>query len=145
MHILDCLCFWAKGTLMIYGTHHHRYLPTMVLETFWGSTLVALCVTSASIFTCHVSSMGRIITFLRTKRGKIEKFRGSVATPFAKSRVLLPCLYYVLDMQNAFLHQVLQDHQGRGMNHKYVSLLHGNEHDFCGQEGCMPCCLGTAT
>ena len=32
-----------------------------------------------------------------------------------------PSFYYVLDMQNAIPGQVLRDHQGRGLIHKYVS------------------------
>ena len=117
MRMIDCLSFWAKGTLMKYGTHL-RYLQRF--GNHFGVRPLQLSVLLAPPTSPTVAlQWAELYYSLRTKRGKDgETHRIGFNT--LRQIKSAASLYYVLDMQNAFPRQVLQDCQGRGLIHKRI-------------------------
>ena len=140
MRMIDCLSFWAKGTLMKYGTHL-RYLQRFGkhfgVRPLQPSKLLAPPSSPAVSL-----QWAELYYSLRSKRGKDGEIH-RIGFNTLRQIKSAASLYYILDMQNAFPRQVLRDRQGRGLIHEYVSPCTEMNMTFAAKG--MSRRLGTAT
>ena len=144
MRMINCLLsFWAKGMVLMKYWTHLRYLQRfgshLGVQPLQPSVLLA---TSIFNFTCpHISSVGRIIlhTIRKGIGGESQRIGFNTLCQIKSTASLC----HVLDMQNAFPRQALQDRRGRGLIHEYASPCTEMNMAFTAKN--MSCRLGTAT